>query len=1183
MGSVLSMVVPIYNVAPYLPDCLTSIANQVHRDLEVILVDDGSTDDSGAIAAEWAARDPRFRLVTQPNRGLGAARNTGVEHATGDYLMFVDSDDVLPSYAAELLVSTVEQTGSDFAAGNAYRLNSKGVRPSPLHRAPFARTRLRTHVSRQPELLSDRTAWNKVFRREFWDSRQLRFPEGVLYEDTPVIVPAHVLAKSVDAVQLPVYYWREREGGERSITQRRTELKGFVDRITGVDWVSRFLAENNQTKVKRWYDASALQGDLNIFMRVLPEADDEFRQAFLDRCNDFLDRVEDGVVDGLHTNLRLQWYLVRQRLLPELLTVIRAMRDQSQIPVVRHGFKRYHDLPFMRDNRPELPRELYRAGTPRPSTAVHEAWIDGDRLHVRGHAFIQGSAATLPFDGVRMLRLSGPSGRRSIPVVARPRRCPDATVQSSLPSCSYEWSGFSATMNLNAMRDSRGDWIEGDWTVAIGVVARGQASRGPLKPGVDPRMINLRPVYPDARTRITPVVAGGALNLRVERIHARATGYRFTDDAVEIVGELPGDPASSPDATSPTPAAIQLSRVPGVVWRTYPIEIEWDAQAGEGATAGGRFIARIPLADLPAVQPPLVIGEVGDRWLLNLVRDAGAKTARPIVADSSAFAGARHPFGQRQVWLQPNPEGWLQLSVLPAGPVVTGVAFRPDGTLELRGDVDADYADLEVVLRVWGRREQRAFPAEVTGGQWRTVIDPLAVPSYAGTIELRSGQWDVLCRHAASPDGLVEHLPFAVEAYRQLPLHGQAAHRELTLRRAREERVVLRVGSDLDLDERGVYGRAQLRDRFYPAACRQPLRDAVLYNSFSGRQYSDSPRAIHQELVARGLPLEHRWVVLDGQVALPEGVQAVRLGGREWYEAYATCRYIVTNQHLPEWFRRREGQVVVQTWHGTPLKRIGHDIADVRFADPAYLEKLAVETPNWSLLLSPNRFSTPIMRRAFRFEGEILESGYPRNDVLRTRRDEVAAQVRAALGLPPDKRVVLYAPTWRDDEYYGPGQYKLSLYLDLDRAAESLAGDHVLLIRRHPNVADEIPQAGRGFVWDVSTYPDMADLLAATDILVTDYSSVMFDFANTGRPMLFFTYDLEHYRDKLRGFYFDFEAEAPGPLLASSDEVIAAIRDIDAVAARYRDAYQAFAQRACDLDDGHATARVVDRMLALRP
>src|SRR5690606_5147714 len=122
VGSVLSVVVPIYNVAPYLGECLSSIANQYYRDLEVIMVDDGSSDDSAAIAEKFADADPRFRLIRQPNRGLGAARNTGVSHATGDYLMFVDSDDVIPPYAAELLITAIEQSGSDFACGNVFRL-----------------------------------------------------------------------------------------------------------------------------------------------------------------------------------------------------------------------------------------------------------------------------------------------------------------------------------------------------------------------------------------------------------------------------------------------------------------------------------------------------------------------------------------------------------------------------------------------------------------------------------------------------------------------------------------------------------------------------------------------------------------------------------------------------------------------------------------------------------------------------------------------------------------------------------------------------------------------------------------------------------------------------------------------------------------------------------------------------
>jgi len=394
--------------------------------------------------------------------------------------------------------------------------------------------------------------------------------------------------------------------------------------------------------------------------------------------------------------------------------------------------------------------------------------------------------------------------------------------------------------------------------------------------------------------------------------------------------------------------------------------------------------------------------------------------------------------------------------------------------------------------------------------------------------------------------------------------------------------VYTRDGRLIKDSERGKNSGFHNRTKLYPKLRSQPLRDTVFYNSFTGRQYSDSPRAVHQELVARGLPLEHIWVVSDGQAAIPPSGRSVALWQHEWYEAMATSRYIVTNQHLPGWFRRREGQVVVQTWHGTPLKRIGFDIEDLHFADTKYFEKLAVEAGNWSHLVSPNTFSTPILQRAFRYDGEMLEIGYPRNDVLfaaGAEREAIVADVRGRIGLPAGKKVVLYAPTWRDDEFYRGGQYRISMMIDLAAAQARLGDDHVLLVRRHPNVVDEIKGAGNGFVHDVSAYPDMADLLAITDVLITDYSSVMFDFANTGRPMIFFTYDLEHYRDKLRGFYFDFEAEAPGPLLATSDEVIEAIRTADTTAAQYETRYKAFAERGCDLDDGHAAARLVDAML----
>ncbi len=252
----------------------------------------------------------------------------------------------------------------------------------------------------------------------------------------------------------------------------------------------------------------------------------------------------------------------------------------------------------------------------------------------------------------------------------------------------------------------------------------------------------------------------------------------------------------------------------------------------------------------------------------------------------------------------------------------------------------------------------------------------------------------------------------------------------------------------------------------------------------------------------------------------------------------------------------------------------------MHFADQRYLERVAKEVRNWDMLVSPNSFSTPILKRAFQFPGEMVECGYPRNDLLRRPgTEERAAQIRRRIGLPAGKRIIMYAPTWRDDQFYAPGKYKFDFRIDLDDARARLGADHVLMVRRHPNVVDPVPGAGDGFVFDVSDYPDMADLSLITDVMITDYSSLMFDYVNTGRPILFFTYDLEHYRDTLRGFYFEFAESAPGPLVSESAELVSAIRDIDNIQEAYADRYRWFQDQFCDLDDGYASARLTDRIL----
>jgi CDP-glycerol glycerophosphotransferase len=234
----------------------------------------------------------------------------------------------------------------------------------------------------------------------------------------------------------------------------------------------------------------------------------------------------------------------------------------------------------------------------------------------------------------------------------------------------------------------------------------------------------------------------------------------------------------------------------------------------------------------------------------------------------------------------------------------------------------------------------------------------------------------------------------------------------------------------------------------------------------------------------------------------------------------------------------------------------------------------AEQLASWRYLLSPSPFATPVLQQAFGFEGEVLELGLPRNDLLASP-EAVSAMVRTRLGIRDGARVILYAPTYRDHVVDRRGRYRLDQHLDVERVMGALDADSYLLIRKHPLVADAVETAGHARVIDVSLWPDATELLTAADVLVTDYASIVFDFALTGRPILFFAYDLDTYRD-IRGFYVDLEAEAPGPLLRTTDELVEALRSEPA---DYAERYRAWRERFCELDDGRASARLVDRLL----
>ncbi|MEV4757249.1 glycosyltransferase family 2 protein [Micromonospora sp. NPDC049559] len=777
MGSVLTVVVPIYNVERYLAECLRSLAGQTYPDLDIVLVDDGSTDGSAEVAQRHVAADPRFRLVRQPNRGLGAARNVGIDFGMGDYLTFVDSDDVLPPYALEVLVGALEQTGSDFASGNVALFTSRGLRQSPLHRGTHRVTRLRSSLATQPNLVYDRLACNKVFRRSFWEQRGLKFPEGVRYEDIPVTVPAYAMAEAVDVIDLPVYYWRQREAGtDQSISQRQGEVRNVVDRFAAVESASRSLAALGETKLKDWYDETALQSDLRMFLDLLPDVDQAYRLRFLDLTGHYLAQVDDRVVDRLAPRLRVAWRLAKERALSELVAVVAASRPGTAPPkVVRRGRGYYVQLPLLDDQHPAAPRRLFLA----PEgirTEVHEVrWADG-RLHVRGLAYDVLRGAGNPWGSTRMLWLREAGDRRRfVPLATRTTRIAEAP--SSVP---YGWAGFSASIDPRRLAGKQG-WEPGDWAFNVATLGVDGLRKRALGIGES------RPALPASwvadGVRLVPYVQQGRLRLRVERPRNWVTGTRIDGDALVVEGDGLDRAAT---------AVLRLTRVNGVIWRSYPVQLPDE---------GTSWSARIPLADLVGgsalTDRPVLVGEAGAAWRVAFADGDGEARELPVPTD---FAGLRHTVGEVELLARPADDEVLWLRALPPGPMVRAAELT-DGVLSLSGELPAGpgagagggRGELRMVLR---RREGAGptelpepdviLPVEVAGAAW-TVRVPLGGEGAPG-----DGDW--LPLYQRDGDAGPIDLPFDVAARRRLPRDVRVGNRRLEVLPDRE-REVLRLGT----------------------------------------------------------------------------------------------------------------------------------------------------------------------------------------------------------------------------------------------------------------------------------------------------------------------------------------------------------------------------------------------------
>lgn len=356
----------------------------------------------------------------------------------------------------------------------------------------------------------------------------------------------------------------------------------------------------------------------------------------------------------------------------------------------------------------------------------------------------------------------------------------------------------------------------------------------------------------------------------------------------------------------------------------------------------------------------------------------------------------------------------------------------------------------------------------------------------------------------------------------------------------------------------------------------------IFFESFFGKSYSGNPKYIYETMLEMGMDKKYTfvWAYSGNNKDIIPGNHIIvdRNEARDYYKYLAQAKYWVNNIIFPIHNKRSEN-IYLQTWHGTPLKKLGFDI-DISGPEVDSRQNFYSESRNWDYLISSNVYSTEIFKRAFKFDKEILELGYPINDIFFKDNDIFIKNLKSKLDIPLNKKIILYAPTWKDDEQNESWEHYFNLEIDLKRFFDEFNEKYVILLKMHHLISEKlkIDDEIKNFVIDLSSYDDIQELYIISDILITDYSSVFFDYAYSRKPILFFVPDLNHYIENVRGLYLNMEKDLPGPLIKSNDELVDAIKNIDLIVTEYNDKYDEFYNKFCSLCTGESAKEIIKRV-----
>lgn len=1138
----LAVVVPMYNIEEFLGEALDSLLKQGvdEDDLQVILVDDGSADGTFDIAEAYVEKYPKiFEAHKFENAGLGAARNRGTRLADAEFITYVDPDDIITDGSYSYMLNTIEKSGSDIITGHVRRFDEQGrVWVPELHQRSILGDFTHTNLEEHPELVWDASSWNKLYRLSFLRENALYFPEGVLYEDFPMVNPAFAKADGIDVITKVVYMWRVRQG---SITNMSTGAKATRDRIK----VNQIALEG-LNKYNAPYTAKGMLIKKALNMGIIAMLRKEHydlipldeREALFSELQEYLALIPDDQMAD--TRFENQVYFRR----------VKQLTSQEEFDQLTSAFLKnetvykgeWVDGNWTLSSSISDVRKIATSEDFKVNSKVETVKFDEDNLYLTGHVLAEYSDMSNP-SVVKNVKVSIWNNENELVAdnVGHVEMFENKNITAKFgynpnhfekngADFNYDYSSYKITMPLDQFMH-KVDYMYLTLTMEVDgqeIVAK------------------IEKPEPGAQTRPEKIVS---------RKLSAAFGVAY--DTTNWVMQI--QPAVNI-------AMIKFEAGHFVSENAYKtIYITKKGKKHFLEKNGSRVLFPANLSKNLAQYDKNNIGD----W--RFMTTNGEVTA-PVYLEQDPIQLPHDVFSQSLV----AKKGVAAINLNWVSPKITNAVLENDTLI------------LDIELFGW---EKEAIKVDVIADSqvddvvWSTEKRPDGL--YRLTLPLTLGGFgEKTCLNFQVKmqfmDGYVTSQPLKWGA-QPFDLEGKV----VTINNVSWEfrRVVRNSGGfaikrSADREYREpVGGFERFIETEYEAWLSEPLLDNhIMMSSFWGRNntFNDNPEAMYQ-YVKKNYPNMVTVIVLRDVIReYPEfeNAKVISYGTKDYWYYLAHAKYFVNNVNYVEEQRvKRDGQIEVQTMHGTPLKTLGFEVLG-DWTDQTY-NAVRRKNSNWDYLLTPSDWVSEYAKKVFCVDPIIVNSGYPRNDkILATHSENEIVSIKQQMGLPLDKKIVAFTPTWRNKE-----NTDISEYLDVQSFYDAIPDDtFVILKNHHYEIWTGLEDKFKDKFAYAAENTSIEDLYIVADALITDYSSVMFDYSLLKKPMMFYAFDYEQYTVS-RGINFDFKSEAPGAFVETQKDLEKWLNHTEDIQEKFANEIKQFGQKFIKYDLGNASEIAVETML----